>query len=522
MSLELIKESVVINRVIGEDSAQTVIENDIIVPDVKPDISRILLLDGDTYVNRIETAQDKILIDGTILYKILYVPDEESREIKSFNTSSNFNYALDVLDARPGAKCRVKCDIEHIEYNMMNERKINVKTILKVSGKAMEESEQRAVSNIDALEDVQVLRGSAQINCYLGDSAADCTISEALAVPAGKPSVKEILRTDVKIINKECYLEDGRAVAKGELNISTLYTADDEERSLQMIEFDVPFAQSLELPNAGDSADIEVDFRIAGIQFEPAEDEDGELRVLNFEADLNLYASAYEKRNIDIVSDAYSPSVRLNLEQETIRIEDVMTRSKTQVVIRDAISVSDENPEIAEVFNVLCKPWVSDYEVIDDRVNIEGVVSNNILYLSGDSERPVYCQQQEIPFRHTVDIKGIKPDMKCDIGLDIEHCSYSMISATEVEIRLIIGVDIKVVRQVFYPLTVDIIELPHEDRKLEEQPSLVIYFSKPGDTLWKIAKKYYTTVDYIQKINNITDQDLHVPGRQVLIPKRTL
>jgi len=198
MSLELIKESVVINRVIGEDSAQTVIENDIIVPDVKPDISRILLLDGDTYVNRIETAQDKILIDGTILYKILYVPDEESREIKSFNTSSNFNYALDVLDARPGAKCRVKCDIEHIEYNMMNERKINVKTILKVSGKAMEESEQRAVSNIDALEDVQVLRGSAQINCYLGDSTADCTISEALAVPAGKPSVKEILRTDVK------------------------------------------------------------------------------------------------------------------------------------------------------------------------------------------------------------------------------------------------------------------------------------------------------------------------------------
>jgi len=522
MSLELIKESVMINQMIGEDSAQTVIENDIIVPDVKPDISRILLLDGDTYVNETEAAQDKILINGTIFYKILYVPEGDGREVKSFNISSDFDYALDVLDARPGAKCRVKCDIEHIEYNMMNERKINVKTILKVSGKAMEEIEQSAISNIGALEDVQVLRDSAQINCYLGDDTVDCNISEALAVPAGKPSVKEILRTDAKIINKEYRVEDGRAVAKGELNISTLYTADDEESSLQMMEFDVPFAQFFEMPNAGDYADIEVDYKIAGIQLEPAEDEDGELRVLNVEANLSLYASAYEKRNIDIVSDAYSPSVRLDIEKEPLKIEDVVTRSKTQVVIKDTISISDENPEIDEIFNVLCKPWMSDCEVNDDKVTIEGVVSNSVLYLSSDSERPVYCQEQEIPFRHTVDIKGIKPDMKCDIGLDIEHCSYSMISAKEVEIRLIIGLDIKVVRQVAFPLTVDIIEMPQEDRKWEDQPSLVIYFSKPGDTLWKIAKKYYTTVDYIQKINNITDQDLHSPGCQILIPKRTL
>jgi len=86
MSLELTRETVMINHVIGEDSAQTVIENDIIVPDVKPDISRILLLDGDAYVNSAEAAQDKIIVNGTIQYKILYVPDGESREVKGINT----------------------------------------------------------------------------------------------------------------------------------------------------------------------------------------------------------------------------------------------------------------------------------------------------------------------------------------------------------------------------------------------------------------------------------------------------
>ncbi len=520
MSLELTRETVMINHVIGEDSAQTVIENDIIVPDVKPDISRILLLDGDAYVNSAEAAQDKIIVNGTIQYKILYVPDGESREVKGINTSSSFTYALDVENAVPEAKCRAKCDIEHIEFNMQNERKINVRTIMKISGKVMEETEQSAVSNIEAVEDVQILRDSASVNCYLGDNTVDCTIKETLEVPAGKPSIRELLRTDAKIVSKEYKKDDNRAVAKGELNISALYTADDEEGSIQTMEFSLPFMEYIELASITDNADCEVDYRIANIQLDPVEDDDGELRVLNAEAVINLYASAYEKRNIEMVSDAYSPSVRLNIEKEPFKTEDVVTRSKTQVVLKDTITISDESPEIAEVFNVLCRPVLSEYEISGDKLIIEGVVNNNVLYLSNDGERPVFCQEQEIPFRQTVDIKGIEPDMKCDVNLDIEHCSYSMVSATEVEVRLIIGVDVKVVRQVVFPLTVRVTDLPLDGKRLEQQPSIVVYYSKPGDTLWKIAKKYYTTVDYIQRINNITDQDLNTPGLQILIPKK--
>ncbi len=50
MSLELVKEAVRLNQTVGEDSTQTIVENDIIVPDIKPDIVRILLLDGDVFI----------------------------------------------------------------------------------------------------------------------------------------------------------------------------------------------------------------------------------------------------------------------------------------------------------------------------------------------------------------------------------------------------------------------------------------------------------------------------------------
>lgn len=137
MSFELVRESIRVNQVIGEDLTQTVIENDIIVPDVKPDVSHILLLDGDIFSYNTEVSQDKVAVNGTIQYKILYVSDDEERSVKSINTSSNFYCALDIPNTRSGMGSRVKCEIEHIDYEILNGRKINVKSIVKAAGKVV-------------------------------------------------------------------------------------------------------------------------------------------------------------------------------------------------------------------------------------------------------------------------------------------------------------------------------------------------------------------------------------------------
>jgi LysM repeat protein len=110
--------------------------------------------------------------------------------------------------------------------------------------------------------------------------------------------------------------------------------------------------------------------------------------------------------------------------------------------------------------------------------------------------------------------------MNCEVELEVEHCNYSMISASEVEIRVIINVCIKVIDSVQLPLITKVTENPLEDKKTES-PSIVIYFSQPDDDLWKIAKKYHTTVDNIKKTNNLSEEDNIVPGQQVMIPRKS-
>ena len=51
------------------------------------------------------------------------------------------------------------------------------------------------------------------------------------------------------------------------------------------------------------------------------------------------------------------------------------------------------------------------------------------------------------------------------------------------------------------------------------QYSMIIYFVKPGDTLWSIAKKFGSTVEDISRVNGIENSENLQIGKQLYIPR---
>lgn len=520
MSLELIKESVKVNQIIGEDRTRTVLDNDIIVPDAKPDIARILLLDGDVYIEDTETAQDKVQINGSIRYKILYVSDDPEQPVKSISTNSSFQYSLNIPDVRHGMLARAKCDIEHIDFEVLNSRKVNVKAILDISGKVFNQLDQDVAVDFEGAEGIQVLKSTREVSSYLGCSEAKFPVRELMEIPAGKPSIRDMLRNDIKITGKDYKLSDDKIVAKGDINVSTLYIGDDETGSIQYMEHEIPFTQFLDLNDIDENSYCNLDYSIAGSDFSVEEDNDGEPRVLKGEISLGISAEGYKKKEIEIIDDAYNPGYRLSLDKEPIRMEELASESKSQFVLKDTVFVEDGNPDIAEVFNIICKPTLSDCIIENDRAEVEGVVSCSILYIAGDLEQPVMCSVQELPFKQQVNINGLRADMECDIELETENCSYSMVSSREVEVRLSIGMNARAIKQVTVNTVTRATEGPLDDKRSSSQPSLTIYFTQAGDTLWKVAKKYYVTTDEVRKLNNIPEAGEVSAGLQIIIPRK--
>ena len=62
-------------------------------------------------------------------------------------------------------------------------------------------------------------------------------------------------------------------------------------------------------------------------------------------------------------------------------------------------------------------------------------------------------------------------------------------------------------------------DLNIEELQEEKSYSMIIYFVKQGDTLWKIAKKFKSTVEDIACVNNIEDVNKIRIGEQLFIPK---
>ena len=86
------------------------------------------------------------------------------------------------------------------------------------------------------------------------------------------------------------------------------------------------------------------------------------------------------------------------------------------------------------------------------------------------------------------------------------------------------GIDVKV--DIIFNVTllnnaeINIIDdIKEEENRSENTCSLVVYYVKQDDTLWKIAKKFGSTVEEIARINGIENTDKLNVAQQLFIPR---
>ena len=174
-------------------------------------------------------------------------------------------------------------------------------------------------------------------------------------------------------------------------------------------------------------------------------------------------------------------------------------------------------PQIMEICDVKAVPVLTDFGVYEDRAVVEGVLSIQALYLTTDSEEPMYLYKDEIPFRHSVQLPDGGQPVDLDVDLYLEDLQYRVLDADLFEIRAKIRADMDVSSTLEKEVLLDVEEVePAQER---EQPSIVVYFIQPGDNLWKIAKRFNTTIEELVKANNIEDPENLVPGDRLIITR---
>ncbi|MBQ9758128.1 MAG: DUF3794 domain-containing protein, partial [Clostridia bacterium] len=508
-------EHIKLSQVICARSTKTTVESDVIVPDIKPDAAKILRAGGEAVITQKSVQTDKVYVEGIIRLDILYVPEDKScGRIKSISVDQSFSHMIAANGAKPGMDVEAAVVSLSPEYNLINSRKIGVRSTLCINIKVTENKEVDIAAGIEDGEDIQAKARPLRFHNSCPCAERDILIKDKIEVPSGKPDLKEILRFSAKPELEELRLLSGKVVVKGTLKICTLYSGKGEEDVLECMEHSVPFSEVLEIDGVDESLTGDVAFCVKDIYYEICRDGDGDKRLLSFEMALCVEIKTSGVIECEAMCDAYSLKKEVKLKKESCAIEQLVDIVAQEISLKEMARVPDYLPEVYQVCDCTASGEIERISVEGKAVNIAGYITCNILYMSQSEDMPVSGFSHVLPFSHSIEVDGIAENSVCDAKVEIEHLGYIISGNREIELRAVLNIGLKAVN----PNSCEIVsELEYDDEKeIPKRAAMVVYFVQKGDTLWDVAKRYRTTPEAIVAANG-SEKECMVEGKRIYI-----
>ena len=172
-------------------------------------------------------------------------------------------------------------------------------------------------------------------------------------------------------------------------------------------------------------------------------------------------------------------------------------------------------PEIGsrKIYDVEVLPMIEEQTILNDRIIYDGDLKLNFLYAGNAG---IETKEISLPFSYTMDFEGISSNSNVDTVIEIDSQNFVVMPDESIEIRVDLGFTAISGKDGNVSIIDEITEA--EDRSIC-QYSMIIYFVKPGDTLWSIAKKFGSTVEDISRVNGIENSENLQIGKQLYIPR---
>lgn len=253
----------------------------------------------------------------------------------------------------------------------------------------------------------------------------------------------------------------------------------------------------------------DVKYKLKNIVTKPNAIED---HSINIEIELEMFCRVFGNKEVSIIQDMYSPSRNLKFAQNKVSTMVNMRNTRDIVNIREKVKLEDE--DYSRICDVVAEAVINEKNVLRDTVRYSGDLNLKFILLNDDETR-TKSQETTIPFSFDQEISGIDKESRIDV--EVSKISQEF---TKDNMDVSARIDLEASTNSYDLETINVIDNIEECEENDDNPySMVIYFVKPGDTLWKIAKRYRSTVADIARVNNIEDPNKISVGMQLFIPK---
>lgn len=522
--IDVIKERVQYEQLLKENSSNHILKGEYLIRDSHPDMKEVLGVEAKATITSKEILGDKVMVEGLLNYTMFYIPKEEvisenaSRKIHSVAFTEKFANHLELENDEHRVICEVECEVEHIEANLINERKVGIDGVLALKWELYRSGEFEYVKGVEGKDDVQILKKQEVLNSVKGEKDVELVGKSMMKVTMDKPEIDDIINCSMNLHKKEIKIGEDKVYMGCYCKIEVLYKGKDTS-DIMTLQDDVYLSKEEELVGINNEMMSTMNMDVSNSEYTITADDLGENRVVNIEFVIKGKIKVFSKEKIDLIEDAYSPTMNMDLTIADHQIGITQGSTNNESMIKDNIYLKNDNTKIEQIISVKGSVCITDKVVESDRVKIEGLVKVNVLYKSTDEENCYGIVSGQIPFLAAAEIKGAKEGMEAIVKTSLENIDAN-IEANTIAIRATVITSSKVSYKTNKEWVVDILD--GGDDKKEKKSSITIYVVGDGDTLWGLAKKYNTTIEELIRLNDIENSEELKQGQKLIISGRAI
>lgn len=513
MNIETNNETINLCEVIARENRNVVAEGELVVPDIKPDILSVADVNGDIFITKREIKDGRLHIEGVADVSAIYLAEDENTSIRSLNNMFNFYEIIDVPGINEESMVEIRATRNQIEFKVLNGRKISVRIPALLNVTVRNNCEHTFIREIVDDRNIEVLSEEVEFSNLVSSKAQDIEINETITLGQENLPISEIIKANIRVVNSDYKISYNKILAKADAIINIIYISDSENQSIETFEAIVPVMGFINYDDLNESPNVKLEFSIKTFTLRPIYQD---LKSMSFsvESDMEVRADIYRQNKIAVISDLYNPDVNLNCGYEKVSIPSEIINSSENVEMVQGLMI----PELEDIriLTINAIPAINNKNVLDGKIAVEGNVGFDILYYN-ENKRIIENKKVDLPYQQVLKVPEIKSNMEADINVSVDNVEYRTIDSNQIQIKVNMNFNI-IVREEMELEGINSISI--EDTLLEDTPSIVIYYVKPNDSLWEIAKKYRSTVDEIKEYNMLKE-DLIFPNQQLIIPKRS-
>ena len=514
--MELLKRNIHMDRVRVQAVTQFTLEDDVNIPENKPDVAALNLEKGELVIDEIRPGSDSVTVRGRLSFVALYHTMEEGSSLVVLEGRMPFEEKINMQGVVPSDTVAVDGEVEDLSVNMINSRKLGIQSLITLTARVEELYDEEAPIAVHGDEKVEYRRMPLELAQIAIAKNDIFRLKEEVALPSNYPNIFQILWSNISLGDMEFKVMEEKLAISGDIHLFLLYEGEGEDHPCRSFETTIPFSGALECHGCREGMLPDIRYRLGQQELSVRPDLDGEERSVGLELVLDIAIRIYQEEKLEVISDLYGVTKEVSTVTHKADLRRLLSRVTGKTKVTDHVHVTDGT--VLQLLHSEGSVALEQRSTVENGILLQGALQVRVMYVTGEDEAPYGSAQANIPYQYTLEVPDIAPEDMGEVRAEVEQLQVAMLDGEEMDVKAVLSFSTVVFKTIPVELisAVNVSEL--DSGKMSSLPGMVVYMVKDGDNLWNIGKKYYVPVDALRELNGLDSDELKA-GQKLLIVK---